>query len=121
VINDPALLTIAIEAGQTLANSGGLLYANVTKMYGAWRRNAERDNRLLDCKSDLLPALLSMQLVVKNVAGTENVGARPQWLSPIEPMNHASYWACRCIVPKKLSCVAQGDVILADSLSTPWA
>jgi HK97 family phage major capsid protein len=116
LINDPALLTIAIEVGQTLANSGGLLYANVTKMYARLApqcRNAKSACWIVN--SDLLPALLSMQLVVKNVAGTENVGGSATMAVTYRPDGSMQLLGMPLYCSEKLSAVGTvGDVILAD-------
>jgi HK97 family phage major capsid protein len=116
VINDPALLTIAIEAGQTLANSGGLLYANITKMYARLApqcRNAKSACWIVN--SDLLPSLLSMQLVVKNVAGTENVGGSATMAVTYRADGSMMLLGMPLYCSEKLSAVGTvGDVILAD-------
>jgi HK97 family phage major capsid protein len=70
VLNDPALITVSKESGQ-LANT--ILYENVSNMLARLHPSCFA-NAIWVCNSTALPQLLRMQLVVKNVAGTENVG-----------------------------------------------
>ena len=113
---DPALITVAIETAQTLANSGGLLYPNVTKMYARLApqcRNAKTACWIVN--SDLLPALLSMQLVVKSVDGTQNVGGSATMAVTYRPDGTMQLLGMPLFCSEKLPAVGTvGDVILAD-------
>lgn len=113
VMNDPALLTVAIEAGQTLAN-GPLLYQNAVKMFGRLHPTC-RKNAVWVANSDLIPALLEMQLVVKNVAGTENVGGSAVPVVSQDKDGQMLLLTRPIYFSEKCSAVGTpGDVILAD-------
>ena len=70
MLNDPALITVDAEAGQA---SSTILYTNIAKMF-ARLHPACLSNSCWVVNSTAIPQLLLMQNVVKNVAGTENVG-----------------------------------------------
>ena len=70
VLSDPALITIAKQSGQIAAT---LVYENVTAMFAALHPQCIA-NAVWVMNSTVIPQLLEMQLVVKNVAGTDNVG-----------------------------------------------
>jgi HK97 family phage major capsid protein len=68
--NSPSLLTISKEAGQP---NGTILPENIVKM---WARMPARNRKgaVWFVNQDIEPQLLLMNMKVKNVAGTENVG-----------------------------------------------
>lgn len=79
ILNAPALVSVAKETSQAAAT---LVAANITKMYSrmheAWRRNA-----VWLYNQDIEPQLFGLTTIVKNVAGTENVGGGwPMYLPP---------------------------------------
>jgi HK97 family phage major capsid protein len=112
VINDPALITVPIESGQTLAN-GPFLYQNCVKMFSRLHPSV-RKTACWVANSDLIPALLEMQLVVKNVAGTENVGGSAVPVVTHRPDGTMELLTLPIYFSEKVSPVGTvGDIILA--------
>lgn len=79
ILNAPALISVAKETSQVAAT---LVAPNITKMYArmhdAWRRNS-----IWLYNQDIEPQLFGMTTIVKNVAGTENVGGGfPMYMPP---------------------------------------
>jgi HK97 family phage major capsid protein len=70
VLNAPCLITIAKEGSQP-ANT--IVFQNVSKMFGALHPACVQ-NSCWVANPTILPQLLQLQSIVKNVAGTENVG-----------------------------------------------
>jgi HK97 family phage major capsid protein len=115
VLNDPALIIVPIETGQTLAN-GPVLYANICKMFARLHpacRNAKTACWVFN--SDLIPNLLQMQLVVKNVAGTENVGGSATPVFSKRPDGTFELLTLPVYFSEKASAAGTvGDALLAD-------
>lgn len=70
VFNDPALITVAKESGQA---ADTIDYLNLVKMFSRIHP-ASVANAVWVANTDTIPQLLQLQNVVKNVAGSENVG-----------------------------------------------
>jgi len=70
VLKDPALIVVSKESAQA---TNTLLYANVVKMFSRLHPSCVQ-NSVWVANNGTIPALLQMQLVVQNVAGSENVG-----------------------------------------------
>jgi len=75
ILNSPSLVTVAD------ANGG---YIEPLDIYNMWSRlyGPLQSNAVWLANQSVLPELLNMQSVVKNVAGTENVGGGPVFLPP---------------------------------------
>lgn len=67
---NPALITVSKQTSQP---ANGVVYENITAMYSAMSARNRRNTTWV-FNDGLIPALYGMQNVVKNVAGTENVG-----------------------------------------------
>lgn len=68
ILTSPALLTQAKESGQV---ADTIVYENVV---GMWAKSSNPAGSVWICNPSCVPQLLKVVVVVKNVAGTENVG-----------------------------------------------
>ena len=111
VLNDPALIIVAKETSQL---TGTLLYQNVINMF-ARLHPACMMNSVWVANSTTLPQLLAMQLVVKNVAGTENVGGSATPVFSADGKGGFTLLTRPVIFTEKLPALSsQGDILLAD-------
>jgi HK97 family phage major capsid protein len=78
IMNAPCLVTVSKESSQA---ADTLLGANVSKMWARMPRRA-RANGVWLMNQDLEPQLIGLNIPVKNVAGTENVGGLPVYIPP---------------------------------------
>jgi len=110
VLTDPALIVVAKESGQA---TGTLLYENIVKMFARLHPSCLA-NSVWVANSTTIPQLLKMQSIVKNVAGTENVGGSA--VPVVTQINGAFTLLTRPIIfTEKLPALsAQGDVLFAD-------
>jgi HK97 family phage major capsid protein len=110
VLKDPALIVVNKEGGQAAAT---LLYANVVKMFARLHPSCV-PNSVWVANSTTIPALLQMQLVVQNVAGTENVGGSA--VPVVTQQNGQMYLLTRPIIftEKTPAIGSQGDILLVD-------
>jgi len=74
ILNSAALITVAIETGQTLAN-GPLLYENIVKMYS---RMWNKANGVFFANHELFPALASLSLVIGTAGAPAYLPANSQ-------------------------------------------
>ena len=92
LLNDVAMLTVAAEGGQA---ADTFLFVNAVKMYSAlYAGGVARSAWIMH--PTVIPQLLTMQNVVKNVAGTENVGGT-------SAVTVGSDGLCSCLVGKLFS------------------
>ncbi len=107
-LKDPALIVVPKQSGQASAT---IVYENVAGMIGKLHP-ACFANSVWVVHVSALPQLLQMQLVVKNVAGTENVGGSAV---PIFSTENFTMLTRPVILTEKLPVLgSQGDVLLAD-------
>lgn len=78
IMNAPCLVTVSKESSQA---ADTLLGINVSKMWARMPRRA-RAGAVWLMNQDLEPQLHGLNIPVKNVAGTENVGGMPVYLPP---------------------------------------
>ncbi len=111
VLNSPSLISVAKETSQVI---GTILYANVAKMYSRMHPSCI-SNAVWLINNTALPQLLQMSLIIKNVAGTENVGGG---LVPIfTPDGRGGYTMLGrpVVLTEKLSAVGtKGDILFVD-------
>jgi HK97 family phage major capsid protein len=111
VLNDPSLIVVAKESGQA-ANT--ILYPNVVKMF-ARLHPACLSSAVWIANSTTIPQLLAMQNIVKNVAGTENVGGSAVAVVTQNGDGTLSMLTRPIIFTEKLPVLSsQGDLLLAD-------
>ena len=114
ILNAPGTVSVAKEAGQAAAT---LNQANIFKIYARmhanWRRNA-----VWLYNQDIEPQLQGINTIVKNVAGTENVGGGFPLYMPPGGMSQAPYGTLLgrpMIATEACNTIGlQGDIILAD-------
>jgi len=99
-----ALVTVPKETTQL---SESFLYENAVNMYSSMPP-ASLKNAAWVFTSSLVPQLLKMQLVVKNVAGTENVGGSACPVLSVAPDGSMTLLTRPVIITEKLS--APGDL-----------
>jgi len=111
ILNSPCLITQTKESAQA---SGTLLLANLAKMVGRLAPRSYRNATWL-LHPTVIPALVQMTTVIKNVAGTENVGgslAAPVTWGPDGSLTIFGRPAVVTDACAPLSTV--GDIVLAD-------
>ena len=109
VLNSPSLIVVAKDTSQPAAT---ITYSNVSKML-ARLHPSFLNEAVWVVNSTSLPQLLQMQSVVKNVAGTENVGGSAV---PIFTMEDGTFrmLTLEVILTEKLPALgSQGDILLA--------
>jgi HK97 family phage major capsid protein len=113
ILNSNCLVTISKETSQAAAT---LLGHNVLKM---WARMpaASRRRAVWMVNQDIEPQLMTMNIPIKNVAGTENVGGFPVYVPP-GGLSSAPFGTLlgRPIIPTECCATVGtvGDIILAD-------
>ncbi len=113
VFNDPALITVPCETGQTLAASP-LTYANVCKMFARLAPACRKPGRAVwVVNSDLAPALLSMQLTVSNRANTETVGGSATPVLTRGPDGQFELLTIPVLFSEKMGALGNQDILLA--------
>lgn len=73
VLNAPSLITVTKESGQAAST---IVYENLTKMFSRLHP-ASVNKSVWVANPTTIPQLLQIKIVIKNVAGTENVGGAP--------------------------------------------
>jgi len=113
ILNAAALVTVTKEGSQPT----GTFYAeNAMKMWSrCWGRS--RQNAVWFINQDVEPQLYQMNVKIKNVAGTENVGGMPVYIGPggISGLPYGTLFG-RPVIPVEYcaSLSSKGDVVLAD-------
>jgi HK97 family phage major capsid protein len=110
VLTDPALIVVNKESSQPAST---IVYENVTNMFSRLHPSCV-DNSVWVANSTAIPQLLRMQLVVKNVAGSENVGGSAV---PVVAQADGKFTMLTrpVIFTEKIPALGtQGDLILAD-------
>ena len=110
VLNDPALIVVNKEGTQA---AGSIIYENVTKMFARLHPSC-LPNSIWVANATTIPQLLGMQIVVKNVAGSENVGGSA--VPVVSQVNGKFTLLTRPLIfTEKLPALGtQGDILLAD-------
>lgn len=113
VMNSGALVSVAKETSQVAAT---FVAENAMKMWARlWSRS--RANAVWFINQDVEPQLYQMNIKIKNVAGTENVGGAPVYM-PAGGLSQSPYGSIfgRPVVPVEYcqTLGTKGDVILAD-------
>jgi HK97 family phage major capsid protein len=113
ILNSGAMISVAKEASQV-----GVTFVaeNAIKMWSRmWSRS--RANAVWLINQDVEPQLYQMNVKIKNVAGTENVGGMPVYI-PAGGLSSSPYGALfgRPVIPVEYTETlgTAGDVILAD-------
>jgi HK97 family phage major capsid protein len=117
LMNDPALITVPIVSGQTLA-ANPLVYPNITQMFA--RLHPQCRNSKSTCwiaNSDLIPYLLALQLVVTangSLSGTAVGGSATPAVS-VDANGQMRLLTLPIFFSEKCSALGTpGDLILAD-------
>lgn len=111
VLEDPALITMTKESGQA-ANT--ILYENIVKMYSRLHPACVK-RAVWVCNVSTMPQLLMLQMKIKNVAGTENVGG--SWVPVLRDDGSGGFTLLgRPVIftEKTPALSAKGDILLAD-------
>jgi HK97 family phage major capsid protein len=112
-MNSNALITVAKETSQPNTT---VVAENVLKMFSRmWPRS--RKNAAWFVNSDVLPQLPQLNVKIKNVAGTENVGgiATPIYQMPSGPDSSGTILGLPVIPVEYASTLGvKGDIVLAD-------
>lgn len=113
IMNSPALVTVAAEGSQV---STTYVAENAMKMWSrCWSRS--RMNAVWLINQDVEPQLFQMNVKIKNVAGTENVGGMPVYVQAgsIAGQPFATLFG-RPVIPVEYcqTLGTKGDVVLAD-------
>ena len=110
VLNDPAVVSVAKESGQTAAT---IVYQNLVKMF-ARLHPASLNNSVWIANSDTIPQLLQVQQIIENQAGSENVGGA--FLNPQRDSDGGIVLLTRPVVfTEKLPTLGTvGDLMLVD-------
>ena len=110
VLKDPALIVVSKDSGQA---TGTLTYSNVTNMFARLHPSCLA-NSVWVCNTACIPALLQMQIVVRNQANTDNVGGSAV---PVVAQQDGKFTLLtRPVVftEKTPNFSSQGDILLAD-------
>lgn len=112
-MNSPAVVSVAKETSQVAAT---VVAENVLKMYARlWSRS--RANAVWFINQDVEPQLPQMNVKIKNVAGTENVGGVPVYMPP-SGLSQSPYGTLlgRPVIPVEYceTLGTVGDIVLAD-------
>ena len=103
---NPSLVVVTKNASTP---AGGILYEDVTQMFLAMAP-ACRQRATWVFTDELIPALLEMQLVVKNIAGSENVGGSATPMFTMNADGSGTLLGRPAIFTEKLKTAgAQGD------------
>lgn len=113
VLNSPALVSVAKETSQVAAT---IVAENVMKMWArCWSRS--RANAVWFINQDCEPTLYQMNVKIKNVAGTENVGGMPVYIGPggLSGSQYATLYG-RPVIPVEYCATVgtKGDIMLMD-------
>ena len=113
VMNSGALVSVAKETSQVAST---FVAENAMKMWSRmWSRS--RMNAVWFINQDVEPQLYQMNIKIKNVAGTENVGGAPVYL-PAGGISQSPYGSIfgRPVIPVEYcqTLGTKGDVVLAD-------
>lgn len=115
ILNSGSLVTVAKESSQA---ADTILAENIDKMWGRCYAPSRR-RAVWFINQDAEPQLNSMVRVVKNVAGTENVGGAPAYMPP-GGLSNAPYGTLlgRPVIPiESCSTIGDvGDIMLADMM-----
>jgi HK97 family phage major capsid protein len=109
VLNAPSLVVVAKDSGQPAST---ITFSNVAGMLGRLHP-AFLNTACWVCNSTAMPQLLQMQSVVKNVAGTENVGGSAV---PVVTYQDGKFrmLGLEIVFTEKLPALgSQGDILLA--------
>jgi len=112
-MNSAALVSVAKETSQVAAT---IVAENVMKMWSrCWSRS--RANAVWFINQDCEPSLYQMNVKIKNVAGTENVGGMPVYMGPggLSGNPYGTLYG-RPVIPVEYCATVgtKGDIILAD-------
>src|SRR5574338_109233 len=112
-MNSGALVTVTKEGSQA---STTFLAANAMKMWARlWSRS--QLNAVWFINQDVQPQLFQMNVPIKNVAGTENVGGMPVYVQPggLSGSPYGSLFG-RPVIPVEYcqTLGTKGDIVLAD-------
>jgi HK97 family phage major capsid protein len=111
--NSAAVVSIAKETSQVAAT---VVQANVSKMYGRLTA-ASRSKAVWHINQDVEPMLDTLALLIKNVAGTENVGGSALYMPP-GGLADAPYGRLKGkpVIPLEFceTLGTVGDIVLAD-------
>lgn len=113
IMNSPALVSVAKETSQVAAT---IVAENVMKMWArCWSRS--RANAVWFINQDCEPTLYQMNVKIKNVAGTENVGGMPVYIGPggLSGSPYATLYG-RPVIPVEYcqTVGTKGDIMLLD-------
>lgn len=113
ILNSAAMISVAKETSQVATT---YVAENAIKMWSRmWARS--RTNAVWLINQDVEPQLYQMNIKIKNVAGTENVGGMPVYV-PAGGLSASPYGALfgRPVIPVEYTETlgSAGDVILAD-------
>lgn len=113
VMKSPCLVTVSKEGSQA---ADTLLGANVLKMYSRMPA-ASRARAVWVINQDLEPQLPSLNIPIKNVAGTENVGGMPVFIPPggLSGSMYGTLLGRPVITTEAAAAVGDlGDIVFAD-------
>lgn len=113
IMSSPALVTVAAEGSQV---STTFVAENAMKMWARlWARSQQ--NAVWFINQDVLPQLWQMNVKIKNVAGSENVGGMPVYINAgsIAGQPYGTLFG-RPVIPVEYcqTLGTKGDVVLAD-------
>ena len=113
VLNSTALVSVAKETSQVAAT---IVAENVMKMWSrCWSRS--RANAVWFINQDCEPTLYQMNVKIKNVAGTENVGGMPVYIGAggLSGSQYATLYG-RPVIPVEYCATVgtKGDIMLMD-------
>ena len=113
ILNSPSLVTVTKEGSQVATT---FVAENAMKMWSrCWSRS--RQNAVWFINQDVEPQLYQMNVKIKNVAGTENVGGMPVYIGPggLSGQPYGTLYG-RPVIPVEYCSTlgTKGDVLLLD-------
>ena len=108
-MNSAALVTVSKESSQVADTIVGM---NVAKMWARMIASA-RGSAIWLINQDLEPQLMTMNVLIKNVAGTENVGGMPVYVPPggFSQSPYATLFGRPVVVSESMSAIGDlGDI-----------